>query len=223
MSVLTISRDIGSGGLELARRISDSTGYRIADKSVIERIMREYGFVDFDERYEKVGGFWSAEEEQTERTISFLDRVVRAIAKADNVVIVGRGGFMPLAGFGDAVHVRVTAPFVVRVERVMNERGLNARADAEKYVQKKDKARRGFVSRYYGTRWEDASPFDLVADIDTFGVGPVSDLVAETLRRLDSAPRKDPSVLNLTVDSVLMEVTLKELAERRSGGQDEDN
>jgi hypothetical protein len=88
-------RDIGSGGLELARRVAESTAYRIADKSVIERIMREYGFVDFDERYEKVGGFWSAEEELTERTLGFLDRVVRAIAKADRIVIVGRGGFAP--------------------------------------------------------------------------------------------------------------------------------
>ncbi len=211
MSVLTISRDIGSGGLELARRVAESTAYRIADKSVIERIMREYGFVDFDERYEKVGGFWSAEEELTERTLGFLDRVVRAIAKADRIVIVGRGGFAPLAGFSDALHVRVTAPFSVRVDRVMRERGIMARADAERYVQKRDKARRGFVSRYYGARWEDASPFDLVADADSFGVDSLAAFLSEALRRMDEAPRREPSVLDLGIDPVLMEVTLKEL------------
>lgn len=222
MSVLTISRDIGSGGLELARRVAEATGYRIADKSVIERVMREYGFVDFDERYEKTGGFWSAEEEMTERTLGFLDRVVRAIAKTDSVVIVGRGGFAPLAGFADAVHVRATAPFAVRVDRVMNERGIMARADAERYVEKKDKARRGFVSRYYGARWEDASPFDLVADVDTFGVGPLADFLAESLRRLDAEPRRDPSVLDLNVDAVLLEVTQKRLAESDNEPEDDD-
>jgi cytidylate kinase len=213
MSVLTISRDIGSGGLELARLVAESTAYRIADKSVIERVMREYGFVDFDERYDRVGGFWSAEEELTERALSFLDRVIRAIAKADRVVIVGRGGFAPLAGFGDVIHVRATAPFSIRVDRVMRERGIMARADAEQYVQKRDKARRGFVSRYYGTRWEDASPFDLVADVDTFGVEYISEFLSDALRRVDAAPRREPSVLDLNVDSVLMDVALKELKE----------
>lgn len=222
MSVLTISRDIGSGGLELARRVAEAVDYRIADKAFIERVMIEYGFVDFDERYEKVGGFWSAEEDMTERTLDFLDRVVRAVAKADRVVVVGRGSFAPLAGFADALHVRVTAPFAVRVDRVMREKDIAARADAERYVQKKDKARRGFVSRYYGARWEDASPFDLVADADAFGVGPLADLIAETLRRLDSGPRPDPSVRDIGADGVLMEAVLKELAENPGEAAEDD-
>jgi len=71
MAVITISRDIGSGGLELTKRTAELTDYRIADKGVIERIMREYGFVNFDKSYEASGGFFSAEEELTERTISF--------------------------------------------------------------------------------------------------------------------------------------------------------
>ncbi len=153
MAVLTISRDIGSGGLELARRTAELADYRIADKTVIERVMREYGFVNFDRSYEASGGFWDAEEALTERTLSFLDRVIRAIAKTDRVVIVGRGGYVPLAGFTDAIHVRATAPFSVRVDRVMRGHDIAARSDAERFVDRKDKSRRGFVARYYGSRW----------------------------------------------------------------------
>jgi len=223
MSVLTISRDIGSGGLELARRVAESIDYRIADKTFIERVMVEYGFVDFDEQYEKVGGFWSAEQEMAERTLDFLDRVVRAVAKADRVVVVGRGGFAPLAGFADVIHARVTAPFAVRVDRVMRERDITARADAERYVDKRDRARRGFVSRYYGARWDDASRFDLVADVDVFGVGPIAELLAEALRRLDSGQRPQPSVLDIGADKVLMEVVLKELEESSSADLADDD
>ena len=214
MAVLTISRDIGSGGLELARRTAELADYRIADKIVIERIMREYGFVNFDKSYESSGGIFTAEEDLTERTMSFLDRVIRAIAKTDRVVIVGRGGFAPLAGFTDALHVRATAPFAVRVDRVMRETGLAARPEAEAFVAKKDKARRGFVARYYGTRWEDSSPFDLVVDVDQFGVEPLAELLAQTLEALDKGPRRDPSIKDLETDNILVDVAKKRLAER---------
>lgn len=221
MAVLTISRDIGSGGLELARRVAESAGYRLADKSVIERIMREYGFADFEQRYETVGGFWNAEEELTERALGFLDRVVRAIAKLDRVVVVGRGSFAPLAGFEDAVHVRATAPFALRVDRVMRERGFEARADAEKFVDRRDRTRRGFVARYYGARWEDSSPFDLVVDVDSFGVEPLAELLSETLRRIDAGPKRSPSVKELAVDGILLDVAKAQLEAEPVTGEDD--
>ncbi len=213
MAVLTISRDIGSGGLELARRTAELADYRIADKSVIERVMREYGFVDFDRGYEASGGFWNAEDELTERTLSFLDRVIRAIAKTDRVVIIGRGGYAPLAGFTDVIHVRATAPFRVRVDRVMREHDIQARSDAERFVDRRDKSRRGFVARYYGSRWEDASAFDLTVNVDAFGTGPLAELLAAALERLDARPRGDPSVTDIETDALLLEAAVKHLAE----------
>lgn len=213
MAVLTISRDIGSGGLELAHRTAELADYRIADKTVIERIMRDYGFVNFDKSYESSGGFWNTEDEFTERTLSFLDQVIRAIAKTDRVVIVGRGGYVPLAGFTDAIHVRATAPFEVRVERVMAEHGITARSDAERYVDRRDKSRRGFVARYYGSRWEDSSAFDLTVNVDAFGVGPVAELLAAALERQDGLPRSTPSVKDIETDALLLEAAAKHLAE----------
>jgi cytidylate kinase len=213
MAVLTISRDIGSGGLELARRTAELTNYRIADKTVIEHIMREYGFVNFDKSYESSGSFFSAEEELTERTLSFLDQVLRAIAKTDNCIIVGRGGFAPLTGFTDAIHVRVTAPFSVRVDRVMRENDISNRFDAEQLVNRKDKARRGFLARYYGIRWEDSSPFDLVVDADTFGIEAVAQLLTDTVTRLQKRKPNPPSVRDIVVDPILYEVAQKKLAE----------
>jgi len=213
MAVLTISRDIGSGGLELARRTAELTNYRIADKTVIEHIMREYGFVNFDKSYESSGSFFSAEEELTERTLSFLDQVLRAIAKTDNCIIVGRGGFAPLTGFTDAIHVRVTAPFSVRVDRVMREHDISNRFDAEQLVNRKDKARRGFLARYYGMRWEDSSPFDLVVDADTFGIEAIAQLLADTVTRLQKKKPNPPSVRDIVVDPILYEVAQKKRAE----------
>jgi len=216
MAVLTISRDIGSGGIELARRVAELANYRIADKVVIEHVMREYGFVNFEKSYEASGGFWNAEEEMTERTLSFLDRVIRAVAKTDNVVIVGRGGFAPLSGFADAIHVRATAPFAMRVDRIMRERGMASRVEAERFVEKRDKSRRNFVARYYGAHWEDTSHFDLAADVDTFGVGSLAELLSDTLLRIDKAEKSFPSVRDIDVDRILLDAAQKWLAEHQS-------
>jgi cytidylate kinase len=213
MAVITISRDIGSGGLELTKRTAELTDYRIADKGVIERIMREYGFVNFDKSYEASGGFFSAEEELTERTISFLDQIILAIAKTDRVVIVGRGGFAPLAGFTDALHVRVTAPFTVRVDRVMRENGIDERSEAERFVAKRDKARHGFVARYYGSRWDDASPFDLVVNMECIGVEAVAKMLSKTVENIDGKTAETPSVRDIKVDNLLLDVTKKRLSE----------
>ncbi|AEJ20876.1 AAA family ATPase [Gracilinema caldarium] len=220
MAVLTISRDIGSGGLELARRTAELTNYLIADKSVIEHIMREYGFVNFDKSYESSGSFFSAEEELTERTLSFLDQVIRAIARTNNCIIIGRGGFVPLTGFSDAIHIRVTAPFSVRVDRVMRESNLLSRIDAEQVVLKKDKARRGFLARYYGVRWEDTVPFDMVVNVDIFGIDPLAHLLADTLDQLMSKQVNPPSVQDISVDPILLEVAQKQLAEHYEIEQD---
>ncbi|GAB1482551.1 cytidylate kinase family protein [Treponema sp.] len=211
MAVLTISRDIGSGGLELARRVAELADYRMADKHVIEHIMREYGFVNFDKSYETSSGFWSAEEELTERTLSFLDRVVRAIAKTDRVVIVGRGSFVPLAGFSDTLHLRATAPFAFRVDTIMREQGIDNRAEAEKYVTKRDKIRRGFVARYYGTHWEDSSPFDMAVNVDAFGVENLAELLAATLEKLDTRKLASPSIKEIQVDGLLFEAAQKHI------------
>lgn len=221
MAVMTISRDIGSGGLELARRVAESAGYRLADKSVIELVMREYGFSDFDQRYERTGSFWNIEEELTERTLGFLDQVIRAIARLDRVVIVGRGSFAPLAGFEDVLHVRATAPFPLRVDRVMRERGFEARADAERFVTNRDRNRRGFVARYYGARWEDASPFDMVVNVDSFGLAPLANLLADTLGRLDSGPPRTPSVRDIAADRILLDVAKARLEAAAFTGEDD--
>lgn len=107
--------------------------------------------------------------------------MIRAIAKTDRVVIVGRGGYVPLAGFTDAIHVRATAPFSVRVDNVMREHDIPARSDAERFVDRRDKSRRAFVARYYGSRWEDSSAFDMAVNVDAFGIGSLADLLAAAL------------------------------------------
>jgi cytidylate kinase len=62
MAVITISREYGSGGDELAPRICELLGYRYFDKTWMARVasevgLSETGIVDFSEEQLKVRGF----------------------------------------------------------------------------------------------------------------------------------------------------------------------
>jgi cytidylate kinase len=52
MTVITISREIGSGGGDIAKQVADSLDYHFVDKKMIERVLMEYGFA-----WKKIGDY----------------------------------------------------------------------------------------------------------------------------------------------------------------------
>ena len=82
----------------------------------------------------------------------------------------------------------------------MRENNLEDHSEAEQLVSQKGKARKGFLARYYGMRCEDASPCDLVVD-------------AYILDKFKGKGISDPSVKDIAVDPILLEVAQKKLAE----------
>ena len=126
MSVITISRDFGSEGENIAEKIAQALGYHFVDKEFFGTILREYGLVEFDGEYNALPGFWdkTVNEHRFERrdeVVHMLNRAIRGVAQHGNAVILGRSGFEVLAPFADVLHVRLQAPIPVRVERVMKE------------------------------------------------------------------------------------------------------
>ncbi len=216
MATLTVSRDIGSGGMELAHLVASKTGLRIADKAVLENIMLEYGFSDFEKRYDGTVSFWGFAEEFTAKAVDFLDRVLLAIAAEGNVIIVGRGGYVPLSGLSDVMNLRITAPFPVRVTRIAADRGMTDQAEAERVVSSMDRTRRAFVARYYGVKWEDLSRFALVADTSVVPVQALADVVVASLSAYDARGSAGRRAGDHSVDPLLADVVRKHLSESRT-------
>ncbi len=206
MAVITISREIGSDGTEVGRLLADVLGYRYADKSVIETILREYGFAEFERVYDTSPSFWDRFDETTSLTIDMLQRVQQALAAHGDVVLVGRGGFAVLAGFADVVHIRVQAPFSIRARRIMQLEGITDLSDAESYVRHNDAVRASFVETHHSVRWDDARAFHLVVDTSRFPVEIAVPLLARAIERLDKAEVSGPRVIDaVAIDPVLAE------------------
>lgn len=173
MSVITISREFGSMGDEIAQRVALTLGYHFVDKHFFGTILGQYGYVEFDKEYESLPGFWerfdAQKGKQRDVTVTMLNRVIRAVAHHGDVVILGRSGFEVLGGFADVFHVRLQSPLEVRIQRVMEQQHLS-HEQAETIVKENDRVRLAFVEEFYKVPWNSIHAFDLV--INTAKVPP---------------------------------------------------
>ena len=158
MAVITISRELGSEGSNIAHQVAKALGYGMVDKKTIEHVLSQYGYVQFGKDYESVPNFWERMDPNKTNMISMLNRVLQAMA------------FAVLGDFIDVLNVRLQAPLSVRIRRIMTERHIKDMDTAEALVRESDKVRSAFIQSWYGIRWDQSDAFDLV--IDTSKVPP---------------------------------------------------
>lgn len=216
MSVITISREAGSGGTAIAEAVAAALGYRFVDKQTIGAILAKYGLVGFDRVYDGAQSFWdrfSAQATDDRKTaISMMNAVILAIAKAGDAVIVGRGGYVVLGGYADVLNVRIQASFPHRVEVIQAQLGSSDFALVEKDVLERDRLRAAFMADAYDIRTEPVSAFDLAINTEKIPVVKAVDIIVDAVSslvktasgsgRLASRFESDP-VLAATVAEVL--------------------
>ena len=213
MAVITISRQHGSGGDEVAARVCDMLGYRFFDKRVMERMATEFGVsssnvVDFSEEQYEVRGFldrlrgprvvaqvrsWSedvsgrrepvVQQLDEHQAISMVRRTILAAYDQDNIVILGRGGQAILRGQPGVLHIRIEAPLEDRVHRVQQEEGVNER-DAGRQVTGRDKAAADYVDNFYEVDWSDPMLYDLVLNTGTWDAEAAARIIVNAVSHL---------------------------------------
>ncbi|HMQ52914.1 MAG TPA: cytidylate kinase-like family protein [Anaerolineae bacterium] len=203
MTVITISRQVGSEGMAIARQVARTLGYHVAGEEVMEWALRQYGLIQFKEVFERAPSFWDLFDEQFVLTADMLDRVIKALARHGDIVIIGRGSYAPLQGLADVVNARIQAPRPVRVQRMMARLGID-QVEAEARVAEEDRVHAGFIEKAYKVRSDDATPFDLVIDTGHMSPDFASGLIVKAVRaRLEQAPGAAPTAAAFEVDGVL--------------------
>ena len=96
MAVITISREPGSGGFEIAQQVAKSLGYALVDKRTTDGIFRQYGLTRFDDVYSSAPSILDLINADNLLLVSMSNEIVEAVAKRGNVVILGRAGFAVL-------------------------------------------------------------------------------------------------------------------------------
>jgi len=207
MAVITVSRDYGSDGDIIAQQAAQTLGYHFVDLKFIGTIIGQYGYVEFDKEYRNLPTFW--ERFDAERLkhrdvmMNMLNQVIQAVAQHGNVVILGRSGFEVLRGYSGVFHVRVQAPFSIRVERVMEQQKLTFE-EAEQMVKSKDKVRLAFVEEFYKVPWGSIQAFDLIVNTEKVSTNLATSWVIEGVNAYIAGLKTDqPTTASIEVDRVL--------------------
>ncbi len=179
MATITVSRECGSGGGLVARRLARALGYHLVDKEFMRSVLGQYGLVQFEEVYDAGPGLRARLVPRRPEITRMLNKLVAALARHGDTVILGRGASAVLRGYADVLNVRIQAPFPFRVRRVAEARGLADPRDAEAYVVDQDQRRAAFVEFSYAVDWENVHTFDLVLDTGKLPLDLVVALLTE--------------------------------------------
>jgi cytidylate kinase len=214
MTVITISREAGSWGDEIARKVSSLLSYTFVDKAkMIEAATKtgisESGFVDLDvDSYQfrnLIDRLLGRKEPEiivaiptttpfygldltiqaldAKRSMATLQSVISYLGKSGNVVIVGRGGQVILKDIKDALHVKVIAPFEVRVKRIMESQGCRENK-AFWFIRDRDKAITQYLQRFFGIEWIDNTLYHLVINSGKMDVEHSATLIEDTVKKM---------------------------------------
>lgn len=196
MRAITISREYGSGGGEIAARLARRLGWRLVDHQIVVRAARELSIHEsairaHDEHVEDILSRlmqWPYPTPATEVRAyhETLRRIVLEEAQSGHAVIVGRGGQVLLGERRDVLHVRIVAPLDLRVSYVVRREGLD-RASARTRVQEKDRARARYMQTQFQSEHMDPHLYDLVVNTAVFDLDSVVELVRLAL--MDKAAR----------------------------------
>jgi cytidylate kinase len=186
---LTLSRQAGSGGAEIARRIGERLGWSVLDRNLVnalaQRLELEPRLLELMDET-RVGWFsetllnlFNSRLVLQNSYVSMLSRVIALAAFEGRVVIVGRGANLVLPP-DDGLRVRVVAPRALRIASLAEHEGLDGKAAAVR-LDDVDTSRANFVRRNFHADLSDATNFDLVIDAARFGLGGCVDLIIHSL------------------------------------------
>jgi CMP/dCMP kinase len=201
MCAITISREYGSGGGEVARRLAAKLGWQLIDHEVVVRVAHALGVSEHEAEEQdeyaqstltriltsisnvepammvEVPDVFSTSEESYHEA---LVNVVCAAARSGHMVIVGRGSQEILADRKDVLHVRIVAPMDKRITYVMQRENID-RDSAKARIEQKDRHRERYLQTHYHKSSSDALLYDLVLNSGILSLDSIVDIICQTL------------------------------------------
>lgn len=171
MSIITVSRQYGSLGKEIAEEIASELGYKFLDKKSLEAQNGKFGIPDVSlEKYdEKSPGFFEYFKSGKDRYLRYLKTTVFENSKEGDCVICGRGAQLLLSGIPGVLHLRIISSMEKRIERVSKVLNCDEK-NAEKIIIRNDKDRSGFHKFFFEHNWKDPYLYDLVINTDNIDI-----------------------------------------------------
>ena len=206
--VITINRELGSGGRTIGEKLAAKLGVRFYDKALIKALEEKYHLTT--EEIENLKGrnhswwayfarsFFLAEKAKTmyysetsaleEPDILTTDemfeteqKVLQEIAEEESCIIAGRLGFHVFKNHPNHLSILIQAPMEKRIDRVTKKQWLS-REEAEKVIKRVDKMRENYVNKYANTSRYDTRNYDLVISMANHTEDEAVDLILQYIK-----------------------------------------
>lgn len=199
--VITISRQYGSGGHQIGQLLAERFKLRFLDREIVEAVAQRLEVpVDWVEEKDEALDSWrervrnfmamslpdapvyqplpvtGLEPLTGEMTVRLVREAIQQAARNGNVVIVGRGAQVLLAGHPGAVHIFVYAPRDTRIASIMERRALDREA-AARLVDDIDQKRADYLRVMYNQDWRQPELYNLMLDTSLTGISGAVDLI----------------------------------------------
>lgn len=197
VNLITISRQFGAGGSELAAAVGERLGWPVLDHDLAHRVAERLRLEDatverFDEHtpsfFARVAAMMVTPQPEAfsfppdtelpshDAIADATAQVIRDAGASPPLVVVGHGGQCIFSGRDDALHLRVVASTRGRVARIVRRMHVS-QGEASNLVHRADLDRRAYVQRYFHRDWHDPLLYDVHVNTDRVTIDEAADMV----------------------------------------------
>ncbi len=199
--VITIGREFGSGGREIARKVAEKLGVKMYDKEIIALIAKNSGMSE-DVLHEvdetAVNSFLYALSSGafagapiiggtsnlpiTDKAFINCSQIIKELAEKESCVIVGRCAESILKDRENVLTVFVHADLSQRINRICEHENIS-REDAATVIKRADKKRASYHNYYSETRWGARSAYDICIN-SRVGTEVAADIIVKAAKAI---------------------------------------
>ena len=199
--IITINRELGSGGRTVGRKLAEKLGVEYFDKAVINALQDRYNLSV--EQIEHLKGQETGWWEEFKRKLTFSDaeydlnrtdietedvfraetEILRAIAKENSCVIAGRTACYVFREHPNHLSIFIQASMPCRMDRVAREQNMS-KEQARLTIDKVDRMRENYVQEFTGTSRYDTRNYQLVINMDEINEDAAVELILQYIRSM---------------------------------------
>lgn len=184
--VITINREVGSGGRTVGRKLAEQLGVKYFDKAIVEGLTHKFGLSI--ERIEEIKAqkksWWNdintyyntlvnsasqpmdAEVKLDNKTMFATEkRILQELATQTSCVVAGRTGFMIFRTWPNHLNIFIQASLEHRIKRIMARQNVTEQ-QARDIITKLDADRETYIQKYEDTSRYDTRNYQLVISMD---------------------------------------------------------
>ena len=200
--IITINRELGSGGRTVGRKLAEQLGVEYFDKAVINALQERYKLsVEQIEHLKGQETSWWAEFKhkmtfseseyelnqtniETEDVFRAETQIIKALAKDQSCVIAGRTACYIFREHPNHLSIFIQASMPCRMARVAREQNMS-KEEARMTIEKVDKMRENYVQEFTGTSRYDTRNYQLVINMDEINEDEAVNLILVYIRSME--------------------------------------